>query len=403
MAPPRRSRRLALKRVGVGDLPTNVLTHVLLSATTHDDLLVHVANCARVHPEWRRAVMGSAAFGRDIVGTSGIPQMIAANLTGTESSAAARSRVLRTLSAALRQAKADGELGLTASWMADQGARALDAAVRALPTPLALTKLDVGQCLLSAAGAKIIAALLRDGRFGFGLETLILTLNTKVQELPPIKHRLSDGVQAALRAHGPGALGDAGMVALASVLPTQPRLCRLEFGAVGCGDRGMSAVAAALPATQCGTIVCPLNPAVSEKGWAALGAALPRAGEGPPEVEGVVCAVAGAKLSGAGAVKALTDGLATSHKTALMLFQCEIGDAGAVALAGLLPRSKLRSLGVWNPDPDPTGSFRSTGVNVALAYPSHGIGVQGRAALEAAAAQIPGFSLSLPEPEDEAA
>ena len=120
-------------------------------------------------------------------------------------------------------------------------------------------------------------------------------------------------------------------------------------------------------------------------------------------MEGVVCAVAGAKLSGAGAVKALTDGLATSHKTALMLFQCEIGDAGAVALAGLLPRSKLRSLGVWNPDPDPTGSFRSTGVNMALAYPSHGIGVQGRAALEAAAAQIPGFSLSLPEPEDEAA
>ena len=49
MAPPRRSRRLALKHVRIGELPTSVLTHILLSATTHDDLLAHVALCARVH------------------------------------------------------------------------------------------------------------------------------------------------------------------------------------------------------------------------------------------------------------------------------------------------------------------------------------------------------------------
>ena len=70
MAPPRRSRRLALKHVRIGDLPTNVLTGILLTATTHENLLAHAALCARVHPEWRRAVMGSAAYGRGIVGRS---------------------------------------------------------------------------------------------------------------------------------------------------------------------------------------------------------------------------------------------------------------------------------------------------------------------------------------------
>ena len=53
-----------------GALPSHVLHHILPTATTHDDLLAHVALCARVHPEWRRAVMGSAAYGRGIVGNS---------------------------------------------------------------------------------------------------------------------------------------------------------------------------------------------------------------------------------------------------------------------------------------------------------------------------------------------
>ena len=63
MAPPRRSRRLALKRVVIADLPPHVLQHILLTATTHDNLLRFVAACARVCAEWWRAVGGSAAGG----------------------------------------------------------------------------------------------------------------------------------------------------------------------------------------------------------------------------------------------------------------------------------------------------------------------------------------------------
>ena len=59
--PPRRSRRLALKRITIADLPPNVLHQILLGPS--DNLLRFVAACARVCAEWRRVVGGSAAYG----------------------------------------------------------------------------------------------------------------------------------------------------------------------------------------------------------------------------------------------------------------------------------------------------------------------------------------------------
>ena len=59
--PPRRSRRLALKRITIGDLPPHVLHQILLGPS--DNLLRFVAACARVCAEWRRVVGGSAAYG----------------------------------------------------------------------------------------------------------------------------------------------------------------------------------------------------------------------------------------------------------------------------------------------------------------------------------------------------
>ena len=52
--PPCRSRRLALKHVSIDDLPPHALQHILLTATTHDNLLRFVAACARVCGEWWR-------------------------------------------------------------------------------------------------------------------------------------------------------------------------------------------------------------------------------------------------------------------------------------------------------------------------------------------------------------
>ena len=60
-APARRSRRLALKHIAIGDLPEPALRAILLGPS--DNLLRFVAACARVCAEWRRVVVGSAAYG----------------------------------------------------------------------------------------------------------------------------------------------------------------------------------------------------------------------------------------------------------------------------------------------------------------------------------------------------
>ena len=329
MAPPRRSRRLALKRVGVGDLPTNVLTHVLLSATTHDDLLVHAANCARVHPEWRRAVMGSAAFGRGIVGTS-------SGEGATETAAEERSRVLRKLSVALRQARTDGKLLVNGTRMGDAGARALEAAVRALPAPLALIDLHLNDCRLTASGIAAVVGLLRDGRLGRQLKFLDVSANK---------------------------LGDAGVTALAAVLP--PTLQIAGFAKLGCGDVGMLALARALDLTSVGMVMCNDNPAVTEAGRAALGAALPPSRGAHQSFGG--CFFVRADLGDAGAA-ALANRLPESGILGLIAAYCGIGDAGARALAEAIPRC-IAASHVF-----------------AVELRGNPIGADGRAALEAAAA-----------------
>ena len=51
MAPVTRLALRSLKRVCIDDLPSTILRHILLTATTHDNLLRFVAACARVCAE----------------------------------------------------------------------------------------------------------------------------------------------------------------------------------------------------------------------------------------------------------------------------------------------------------------------------------------------------------------
>ena len=351
---------------GTNDLPTNVLTNILLSATTHADLLAHAALCACVHPEWRRAVMGSAAYGRGIVGLS-------ADEGATATAAEERSRVLRELSSALRQAKEEGKLELIDDGIGDAGARALGAAVRALPSPLALTEFSAF-CQLSQAGIATVAGMMRSGRLGTQLRELDVSGNP---------------------------LGDAGTETLASALP--PTLETFAFASVGCGDAGMAAVARALSGTAVRMIVCSDNP-VGTKGWAALGAALPQergaalglrqelSDETSPEmieaseremgvnVAEEFCCLQG-ELGTAG-MTALAAGLAESRLAMLILTGCrDVDDAGYRAVAAALPRSKLKGL-----------SFEQS--------PGHFISAEARAALQTAAAQIPNLDLIFEEADD---
>ena len=403
----------------INDQPTNVLTHILTTATTHDDLLAHVAICARVHPEWRRAVMGSAAYGLGIVGrsadkgateTAATEALRALNIGGLSrrakelgigeemlealqdddepkqalirwlaprdpgaTAAEERSRVLRELSSALRQAKEEGKLELIDDGIGDAGARALDAAVRALPSPLALTEFSAF-CQLSQAGIATVAGMMRSGRLGTQLRELDVSGNP---------------------------LGDAGTETLASALP--PTLETFAFASVGCGDAGMAAVARALSGTAVRMIVCSDNP-VGTKGWAALGAALPQergaalglrqelSDETSPEmieaseremgvnVAEEFCCLQG-ELGTAG-MTALAAGLAESRLAMLILTGCrDVDDAGYRAVAAALPRSKLKGL-----------SFEQS--------PGHFISAEARAALQTAAAQIPNLDLIFEEADD---
>eukprot|EP01045_Picozoa_sp_COSAG04_P007886 COSAG04_NODE_423_length_14604_cov_8.047777_3_plen_310_part_00 len=225
--PPRRSRRLALKRVALADLPPHALHHILLTATTHDNLLRFVAACARVCGEWWRAVGGSAAYGRGL------------------GAGAERWRVLKDITAALEGQ--GGELDLRNKSIGDAGAAALGAALLAVPT-IRFTALDLDSNELTVAGVTSLAPALRRPWGAAGLRVLNVKNNPS--------------------------LGDAGVAALAKALP--PTLRRLLIGSTGCGDDGLVALAAALPAsTHFQMLGCNRNPAACARGWAALAGALP--------------------------------------------------------------------------------------------------------------------------------
>ena len=49
--------------VGIDDVPEHLLHRILLTATTHDDLIGHVAICAAVCRDWCQIVQSSPAWG----------------------------------------------------------------------------------------------------------------------------------------------------------------------------------------------------------------------------------------------------------------------------------------------------------------------------------------------------
>eukprot|EP01045_Picozoa_sp_COSAG04_P010296 COSAG04_NODE_625_length_11793_cov_11.719942_10_plen_298_part_00 len=217
----------------ISALPPTALHHILLTATTHDNLLRFVAACARVCGEWWRAVGGSAAYGRGL--------------------GAQRKWVLKAIAKALGMGWGD-RLSLHGQRIGDVGAAVLGAALMALPT-IRFTQLRLTDSDLTAAGVASLAPALRRPWGEGGLKVLSVQDNC--------------------------GLGDAGVAALAKALP--PTLERLEITSTGCGDDGFVALAAALPAlTRLETLWCGGpgvgargNPDVTARGWAALAGALP--------------------------------------------------------------------------------------------------------------------------------
>jgi len=258
---------------GLEDVPSNILVHILLGCTPTINLLRHVSRLARVCRGWRQIVLahpdGRAAYG---VGAW---------------SAQERARVLREVFAALQNLRATAppprglpapspdikKLSLYNRSIGDGGGRALGAALRSLPRAddpwvRSLLRKD------SLSTHPIYVGT--DGR-GIPLVGVFLSnCDLTPAGLAPIAAglaRCDTRRLKTLRVNGNLELGDAGVAALAAVLPSS--LADLYVGSTGCGDAGLTAVAAALPATQIQTLDAYDTPAVGEAGWRALADALP--------------------------------------------------------------------------------------------------------------------------------
>jgi hypothetical protein len=252
--------RLGLKELAFAEFPTQVLRTILLSATTHDDFITWVSVCARVCSAWRGVVMGSAAYG------AGLPRDMLTDAYGTpsreygwhigpgghlgEERETERDWVLSLIRNGLRQARRLGSAGDLVlkdikPKIGIQGCLAIGAALQAMPSPLGLRYIKWRSLGLTPAVLSPIVAAMRPGSLIVGLQ---LANN---------------------------ALGDAGVTAMAAVLP--PTLKDLDIRRTGCGDAGMQAVAAALPRlTRLQHLYVGCNRDVGEMGWAALAAALPQ-------------------------------------------------------------------------------------------------------------------------------
>jgi hypothetical protein len=199
-------------------LPANVLSHILLTSTPSDDLLRHAAVCAQVCREWHRwARDDSGVYGQWLVGERSVGLGLVGHAGEEE-----RRGVLRDISRALMQLPdRDGKLILFGRTICHEGGHILAAALKALPTPLPLTEIQLNGCGITTSAGERIAAALRPG-FAGSFKSLHLKSNAE--------------------------LGGSGLAAMASILP-MTSLETLVVGGCSCDDAGMVSLAVALPTT----------------------------------------------------------------------------------------------------------------------------------------------------------
>eukprot|EP01046_Picozoa_sp_COSAG06_P051192 COSAG06_NODE_8296_length_2210_cov_47.281074_2_plen_425_part_00 len=261
-----------------GDLPSSVLRHILLTATTHDttsvdsrlsdfpglyyklvtsrhdDLLRHAATCACVCREWWRVVADSVEYGRGLLGKK-LKFRFLEN----------RARVLKGIVIRLKQK--DAVLDLADFNIGDPGMAALGAALQAMAT-IPFTRLCMARSGMTGAGFAGLVPALTNGRW--------------IGQNPPavrrwiLAHPVSSSGLLELDLHDNPGLGNAGLVALATALPHLGNLRRLSFSNSGCDDDGYVALSARLPTLgRLRELHCSNNQAVSARGWAALASVLP--------------------------------------------------------------------------------------------------------------------------------
>lgn len=241
-----------------------LLAQVLLCDTQHDDLLRFLATCAQVSRAWRSVVRASAAYGLGLAQTQ-LPGRH--GLSSYEDDENERARVLKAISAALRDARSGfeeygeqhppGTVDLDFSKLGDAGVYVLGIALQALPsTSPGVLDLRLGCCeLTSDVELKPVLETMRPGFACARLRWLTMSQNT-----------------------GLGHLGRGTQCLALSVLATSlpPTLERLELEKIDCGDDGMIALSAELPRlTSLLTLALGGNERVTVSGWTSLSEALP--------------------------------------------------------------------------------------------------------------------------------
>ena len=180
-------------------IPTPVLRKLLLTGTAYDNLAVHAAMCAQVHPEWRRVVHESPVYLSAIIGQRRRTTLLKQITVAVQGSTPSLQILARGRAARIRLDRVP---------LGHDGAKTLGAVLSAMETPLPVSQLDLSNCSLAGSEVEPIAAALWQttsiqvpGR----IHSLLLASNSK--------------------------LGDNGLRAVIAALP--PSLTKLDVSDVG--------------------------------------------------------------------------------------------------------------------------------------------------------------------------
>ena len=301
-SPTERYQQTALADLLKGSVHEGVLAQILLGGTQHDDLLQFLGVCAQVSRAWWSVASASSAYGQGLA-RSQLPNR--KGLSGYEGGEDERTRVLKAVSTALGDARRGleeygeqrppGTLDLDFSRIGNEGARALGAALLALPTSAPrIVNLCLSGCELTSTDA---------------IESVLTAMRGECTCCSLSWLSMSDNPDLGCsgdKLHGTG------LAALSKALP--PTLEKLELSRVGCSDAGMIVLAVELPRlASLLTLDLGGNSHVTANGWSKLIEALP-------------------------ALRVLQN---------LRLRQCGIDSSSARKIANVLPRCALTLSSFW--------------------------------------------------------
>ena len=235
------------------NLVDDVLVRIVLPFQS-DNLLVHVALAALVHPRWWKLARTSPAYLADYLSRPGC-----------------RAPTLKWLSRNLPSAETT-QMELGSDWLGHSSTGPIGNGAEEYRKSGADSMVSeyTDGAEMPALGAALVALPPSAYR---SLRTIRLPIiAAEAEKWKEVMQFIGRTNVHELDLNVCWNMGDDGLTALAASLPRT--LERLRCGAIGCGDAGIAALAAALPATAIKSICIGLNE-MTVAGWASLGAALP--------------------------------------------------------------------------------------------------------------------------------